>query len=199
MESGLGPAQMMPMILRPGRSLSASNRRCADAVKSVVKNGAIFFEHDFGVAVSFLQGRLESLDAVVAECVVLCQHADRDIALAERDCGGERILGGIAAGAENVAIPFVAGDGVGDRGLDQQHFLRILGDRQHGERRARGGRADGEIDVIVGVGLLEQRLRHVRFALIVLGSTTILRPSSIMVPLVRYSRPIMRPASVCLA
>ena len=38
--SGVGPAQITQMIFLPGLSLSASNRRCAAAVKSVVAAGA---------------------------------------------------------------------------------------------------------------------------------------------------------------
>ena len=37
--TGLAPAQMMAMIRVPGLSLSASNMRCAGAVKSVVACG----------------------------------------------------------------------------------------------------------------------------------------------------------------
>lgn len=37
---GLGPAQTMASTRGCGLSLSASNRRCADAVKSVVASGA---------------------------------------------------------------------------------------------------------------------------------------------------------------
>ena len=117
-----------------------------------------------------LERALEGSDAVATEGVILRQHADGDVVLAERDGGGQRVLRGIACAAENVAVPFIAGDGIRDRGLDQKDFLCILGDRKHGECRARRSSADGDIDIVVGIGLFQQRLGDVRLALVVLGN-----------------------------
>jgi len=77
-----------------------------------------------------LVGILEGLDAVPAERVVLRQGGDRDTVLIERDSVGDRILRRIAPGAEDVAIPLLAGNLIRDRRLDDQDFLVFLGDRQ---------------------------------------------------------------------
>jgi hypothetical protein len=46
---------------------------------------------------------------------------------------------------------------------------RLLGDRQHRQRGAGGGCSDRQVDLIVDIGLFEQRFGDVRFALIVFG------------------------------
>src|SRR3546814_17785452 len=81
--------------------------------------------------------------------------------LREGGGGGIGILGRVARGAEDILVPLFAGDGVGHRRLDDQDLLVFLGDRQHGARPARAGGADGELDVIVAVGLLPQYRKRV--------------------------------------
>src|SRR5205814_10148056 len=72
---------------------------------------------------------LEGGDAVAAEGVVLRQRRHGDALLADRDRVRDRVLRRVARGAEDVAIPLVAGDLVGHRRLDQQNFLVLFGDR----------------------------------------------------------------------
>ena len=127
---------MMAMIFLPGLILERVEQPLRRSRKVGGHERRVFLEHHLGVAVRLVERPLEGGDAVAAEGVILRQHADRDVVLAERDRRGKRVLRGIAAAAEDVAVPFIAGDGIGDRGLDQKNFLRILGDRQHGERRA---------------------------------------------------------------
>jgi len=71
---------------------------------------------------------------------------------------GDRVLRGIAAGAEDVPVPLLAGNLVCDRRLDDQDLLVFLGDRKVGQRRGRRGRADGDIGLVVLIGLGECRL-----------------------------------------
>ena len=52
----------------------------------------------------------------------------------------------------------------------------LLGDRQHGDRRGRGGGADGDVDAVVLVGLGERALGEVGLALVVLGDDDDLAP-----------------------
>src|SRR4029450_11457170 len=86
----------------------------------------VFLVDDLGV----LERVLERLDAVATERVVLRHRRDRDVALVERDRVRDRVLRAVAAGAEDVLVPLVAGDRVGDRGLDVGDFLVFLGHRQ---------------------------------------------------------------------
>jgi hypothetical protein len=115
------------------------------------------------------QRLLERRDTVAPERVVLRERRDQHVALAERHRGRQRVLGGVARRAEDVAVPFVAGDGIGDRRLHDEELLILFGYRQHRQRRARGRRTDGERHLVVGIGLFEQRLREIGLALIVLG------------------------------
>ena len=122
-----------------------------------------------------------------------------DAGLADRHGVGDRVLRGIARGAEDVAVPLVAGDLVGDRRFDDEDLLVLLGDRQHGDGRRRRGGADRDVGVIVLIGLGERRLGEVGLALVVLDDDVELATVDVIVPLVAYSKPSLRPASVCLA
>jgi hypothetical protein len=102
--------------------------------------------------------------------------------LVQRHGVGDRVLRAVAAGAEDVLVPLVAGDRVGHGRLDQQDLLVFLGDRQHGQRDAGRRRADGEVDLVVGVGGGQQRLAQVGLALVVLLDHDDLRPLTVMVP-----------------
>jgi hypothetical protein len=115
-----------------------------------------------------LSAALEGLHAVAAEGVVLRQRGDGHAGLVDRHRVGDRVLRAVAAGAEDVLVPLVAGDRVGHGGLDQQDLLVFLGHRQHGQRDARSGRADGQVGLVVGIGGGQQRLAQVRLALVVL-------------------------------
>ena len=66
----------------------------------------VFLVDDLGL----LERVLERLHAVAAERVVLRQRGDRDAVLVERDRVGDRVLRAVAAGAEDVLVPLVAGD-----------------------------------------------------------------------------------------
>ena len=150
------------MILRPGLSLSVEQAlRAGGEVCGVGRQ--VFLVHDLGV----LQGALESLHAVAAEGIVLRQHGDRRAFLVEGHGVGDGVLRGIAAGAEDVLVPLVAGDRIRHGGFDQQDLLVFLGDGQHGQRHARDG-ADGDVGVVVGIGRGQLRARHVGLALVVL-------------------------------
>ncbi len=124
----------------------------------------VFLVDDLGL----LERVLERLDAVAAERVVLGQRGDRDVVLVERHGVGDRVLRAVAAGAEDVLVPLVAGDRVGDRRLDQQDLLVLLGHRQQRQRDARRRRADGDVGLVVAVGGREQALADVGLALVVL-------------------------------
>ena len=138
--------------------------RWPPAVKSVVFGG----RYSSWTILAFFSDVLEGLDAVAAEGVVLRQGGDRHAVLVERDGVGDRVLRAVAAGAEDVLVPLVAGDRVGDRGLDQQDLLVFLGDRQQRQRDARGRRADRDVGLVVAVGGGEQALADVGLALVVL-------------------------------
>ena len=162
------------MIFLPGLSLSASNRRCAGGGEVGRCRRCVFLRRDRRAG--FGQRRLEGRDAVAPEGVVLRQRRDRHARLADRDRVRDRILRGVAAGAEDVAVPLVAGDLVGDRRLDDQDLLALLGDRQHRERGGRRGRADRERDAVVLIGFGERGLGQVGLALVVLGDEHDLAP-----------------------
>ena len=115
-----------------------------------------------------LERVLERLDAVAAERVVLRQRRDRHAVVVDRRRVRDRVLRAVAAGAEDVAVPLLAGDRVGDRGLDQQDLLVLLGDRQQRQRDARRRRADRDVGLVVAVGGREQALADVGLALVVL-------------------------------
>ena len=174
---------MIQMIFLPGLSFSASNRRWAGAVKSVVCGRGVFLgvEGRAGLGERLLEGG----DAVAAEGVVLRQRRDMHAGLADRDRVRDRVLRRVARGAEDVAVPLRAGDVVGDRGLDDQDLLVLLGDRQHGERRGGRTRADGDVGAVVLVGLGQGGLGDVRLRLVVLGDDDDLAPVDLHRPLGR--------------
>ena len=144
----------------------------------------VFLMDDLGLGIGLGQGLLERLDAVAAEGIVLGQGRDRDLAL-QRCRARYRILGRSARGAEDVPVPFVARDRIGDRRLDHEYFLVFLRHRQHGQGDAGIDRTDRDIHLVVAVGGGKLRLAHVRFVLGVL--------------VVAYSSPISKPMLDCLA
>ena len=165
---------MIQMILRPGLSLSASNRRWAGAVKSVVFDRRVFLGVEGRAGLG--ERLLERGDAVAAEGVILRERRHMLARLADRDRVGNRVLRRIARGAEDVAVPFGAGDLVGDRRLDHENLLVLLGDRQHGERRGGRARADRDVGAVVLVGLGERGLGEIGLRLVVLGDDDDLAP-----------------------
>ena len=162
------------MIFLPGLSFSASNRRCAGAVKSVVSAGA--YSSAAIVAPVFASAALKAATPSRPNALSCAERRDRHARLADRDRVRDRVLRGVARGAEDVAVPLVAGDLVGDRRLDDQDLLALLGDGQHRERRGRRGRADRERDAVVLVGFGERGLGDVGLALVVLGDDDDLAP-----------------------
>ena len=88
--------------------------------------------------------------------------------LAGMAAAAPRRPGTSCGGAEDVAVPLLAGDRIGDRRLDDQHLAVLLGHRQHRESRGETSGADGEIDLVVVIGLLQQRLGEIGLQLIVL-------------------------------
>ncbi len=115
----------------------------------------------------FLQRVLERLHAVAAEGVVGADGGDGHSILIDRRRVGDRILRGIASGAEDIAVPFVARDRIGHGRLDDQDLLVFLGYRQHRQRHAGRGRADGDVGLVVLERRLEQGLAYVGLALVV--------------------------------
>src|ERR1017187_4093273 len=115
-----------------------------------------------------LQGALERRDEVAAERVVLRERRDVHAGLVEGDGVRDRVLRGIPAGPEDVAVPLVAGDRVGHGRLDDEDLLVLLGHRQHRERDARARRPDSEVGLVVREGRRELGLAHVGLALAVL-------------------------------
>ena len=162
------------MILRPGLSFSASNRRCAGGGEVGGVGRRVFLGRQRRAGLG--ERLLERGDAVAAERVVLRERRDEHAGLADRHRVGDRVLRRIAAGAEDVAVPFVAGDLVGDRRLDDEDLLVLLGDRQHGDRRRRRGGADRDVGVVVLIGLGERGLGEVGLALVVLDDDVDLAP-----------------------
>ncbi|MNI55710.1 hypothetical protein D3C73_1106750 [compost metagenome] len=130
--------------------------------------GEVFLVNDLGV----LHGALEGLHAVAAEGVVLRQHGDGGAGLVERHGVGDCVLRRIAAGAEDVLVPLVTGDGVCHGGFDQQDLFVLFGDGQHGQRDAGRGRADGNVGVVVSIGRGQLRAGDIRFALVVFFDDT---------------------------
>ncbi len=130
---------------------------------------SVFLEDDLCLAVGGGQRLLERGDPVAAERVVLRQGRDRNLAAPERDRGRQRVLRRVARSAENIPVPFFAGDRVRDRRLHDQDLLGVFGDRKHRKRRARGGGADRQIHLVVRIGLFQQRLGDIRLALVVLS------------------------------
>ncbi len=128
----------------------------------------VFLVHDLGLGADGGQRVLERGHAVLAEGVILGERGDADVLVLQGRRAGQRILGRVARGAEDVAVPLVAGDLVGHGGLDDQELLVLLGNRQHGERRGRRGGADGDVDLVVAIGLLEGGLGEVGLELVVL-------------------------------
>lgn len=112
---------------------------------------------------------LEGGDAVAAEGIVLRQRCNGDALLADRDRIRDRVLRGVARGAEDVAIPLLAGNLVRDRRLDDQDLLVLLGDRENGKRCGRRCRADRDIGLVVLIGFRERGLGEIGLALVVLG------------------------------
>jgi len=74
----------------------------------------------------------------------------------------------LAAASWLLLRPVRNGDAVGHGRLHQQDLLVLLGHRQHGQRHRAGGGADGDVDLVVGVGRGQRRLAHVGLALVVL-------------------------------
>ena len=70
-----------------------------------------------------------------AEIAGMARH-HAEIGRADTRCGrcGQRVLVRGSACSENVPVPFVAGDAVGDSGFNDQEFFALFGDRKHGER-----------------------------------------------------------------
>ena len=132
---------------------------------------------------------LEGGDAVPPERVVDRQSCDIDARRPDRERVGNRVLTGIAPGAKDVAVPFVAGDLVGDSGLDDQDFLVLFGDRQHGDRGGRRGGADGDVGAVVLVSFRERALGEVGLALVVLRDDDDLAPVDFHRPLGRVFEP----------
>ena len=118
------------------------------------------------------------------------ERRDRHTLLSDRHRIRDRVLRGVAAGAEDVAVPLVAGDVVGHRRLHDQDLLALLGDGQHRERGGRRRRTDRNVDLVVLVGFGERVLATSGLPWSSLTMMTILRPSIAMVPLVAYSKPI---------
>ena len=110
--------------------------------------------HQFGAGGG--QGGAEGGDAVTAEGVVLGEGGDHHAGLADGERVGDGVLRGIAVDAEDIAVPFVAGDAVGDGAVDDQEFLVFERDRQHCEGDSAGGAADSEVHVLIAIGLGEQ-------------------------------------------
>jgi hypothetical protein len=92
------------------------------------------------------------------------------------------VLAAVAAGAEDVLVPLVAGDGVGHGGLDQQDLFVFLGHGQHGQRHARRRGADGDVGLVVRVGGGQQALAQVGLALVVFLDHHDLLAATAMVP-----------------
>ena len=72
---------------------------------------------------------------------------------------------------------------VGDRGLDDEDLLVLLGDRQHGDRRGGRGGADGDVGAVVLISLGERAFGEVGLALVVLGDDDDLAPVDLHRPL----------------
>ncbi len=128
----------------------------------------VLLVHDLGLGADGRQRGLHRGDAVLAEGIVLGERGDADVLVLQGRGGGQRVLRGVARGAEDVAVPLLAGDLVGHGRLDDQQLLVLLGDRQHGERAGRAGGADGDVDLVVAIGLLERGLGEVGLELVVL-------------------------------
>ena len=126
--------------------------------------GQVFLVHQLGV----LERVLEGLHAIAAEGIVLRQRRHRHARLVDGHGVGDGVLAAVAAGAEDVLVPLVAGDGVGHGGLHQQDLLVFLGHGQQGQGHAAGGGADGDVGLVVRVGRGQQALAQVRLALVVL-------------------------------
>ena len=73
-----------------------------------------------------LDGRLVGGDAVAAEGVVLGDGGDGHAGLGHGQRVGDGVLPRVPAGAEDVAVPVLAGDAVGHGGLDDQDLLELL-------------------------------------------------------------------------
>ena len=115
---------MKPMIFLPGLSLSALNRRSANGAKSAVLPAA------YSSATTLTFGRMPASACLKAATPSRPKAVSRPSMPTETSPlvgngggAGERVLVGAAAGAEDVAVPLVAGDAVGHRRLDDQHLL----------------------------------------------------------------------------
>ena len=76
---------------------------------------------------------LERRHTLAAKGVVLCQGGDAHTWLVLRGGVGNGILGAVAGSAENIAVPFCAGDGVRHRRFNDEDFFVFFGHRQHGQ------------------------------------------------------------------
>ena len=130
-------------------------------------HGQILFMHDLGLLGEFLGG----LHTIAAKGVVIGQKRDHIARLIQRGGVGGGVGGGVlaavAAGAEDVAVPFVAGDAIGHGGLNQQQLFVFLSHRQHGQRHGTAGGAHREIHFVVCIGGGQGSLAHVGLALVV--------------------------------
>ena len=98
----------------------------------------------------------EGGDAVAAKGVILRQRGHDHPFLPQRHRVRDRVLAGIAPGAEDVAVPFAAGDRIGHGGFDDQDALVFFGHGQHRQRDARTGRPDGDMRAVIAEGLRQQ-------------------------------------------
>ena len=145
------------------------------------------------------QRLLEGRHAVAAEGVILRQRRDMHPGLADRHRVRNRVLRGIARGAENVAVPLVAGDLIGNRELDDEDLLVLLGHRQHCDGGGGRGSASGDIGAVILISFGKRAFGEVRLALVVLGDDGDLAPVDFHRPLGGVWNPSLRPVSVCLA
>src|SRR6266540_7065211 len=134
----------------------------------------VLFVDDLGP--ELLDLRLVGGDAVLAEGVVLGDRGDRDARLGDGQRVGDGILARRAAGAEDVAIPMLARDAVGDGRLDQQHLLELGRHRQDGQRRGARRGPDDQVHLVVGVELGHLLLGDVGLELVVLDQHLDLAP-----------------------
>ena len=94
-------------------------------------------------------------------------RGDGDARFVQRYSVRYRVLRAVAAGAEDVFVPLVTGDGVGHSGLYQQDFFVFFGHWQHGQGYGGGCGAHGQIGFVVAVSGGQQALAQVRLALVV--------------------------------
>ena len=105
----------------------------------------VLFVDQFGL----LDCILEGFDAIAPERVVLRQRGDDSAGFVERHGVGDGVLRTVASGAEDVLVPLLASDGIGNRRLDQQDLLVLFGHRQQGQRNAGRSRTHRQIGLVI--------------------------------------------------